>query len=119
MNVWAKSWLMEITGWAMMGPLRSLKISPQSYYVGLALLIGLMVIALVKAYRVWEEIRDVEEPDSPADLLESFEQARAEGELNDEEMERVRQRLARSAMPAPPPKKPSVSAADDEIDNGS
>jgi hypothetical protein len=117
MNSWNKWWLMATTGWAMTGPLRSLKISPRYYYGGLALLIVLMVIALVKAYRVWEEIKDVEEPDSPADLLEAFEQARAEGELSAEEMERVRQRLASSAMPVP--KKPSMPAADDEIANGS
>jgi uncharacterized membrane protein len=107
------SWMIEITAWALTGPLRSLKISPQYYYVGLALLIVMIVIALVKAYRVWEEIRDVEEPDSPADLLQSFEEARAAGELNEEEMERVRQQLARSAMPAA--KKSSPPAADDVI----
>jgi len=117
MNSWNTSWLMEIRGCAMTGPLRSLNISPQYYYGGLALLIVLMAIALVKAYRVWEEIKDVEEPDSPADLLEAFEQARAEGELSAEEMERVRQRLASSAIPAP--KKPSIPAADDEIADGS
>jgi hypothetical protein len=103
----------EITAWALTGPLRSLKISPQYYYVGLALLIVMIVFALVKAYRVWAEIQDVEEPASPADLLQSFEEARAAGELNEEEMERVRQRLARSAMPAP--KKSSASAPDDMI----
>jgi uncharacterized membrane protein len=115
MSVWNMSSMMEITVWAMTGPLRSLNISPQYYYVGLALLIVMIVIALVKAYRVWEEIRDVEEPDSPADLLQSFEEARAAGELDDEEMERVRQQLARSAMPAP--KKSSASAPDDVIPN--
>jgi hypothetical protein len=107
------SWMMEARVWAMAGPLRSLKISPQYYYVGLALLIVALLIALVKAYRVWEEIKDVEEPDSPADLLQAFQQARDAGELDDAEMERVRQQLARSAMPAP--KKSSVSANDEEI----
>ena len=42
---------------------------------------------------MWEEIHDVEEPDSPTDLLESFEEAHAAGELDDEEFERVRRRL--------------------------
>ncbi len=70
-----------------------LKFSPP-YYLGLGILLVLMVVALVKAYRMWEELQDVEEPDSPADLLESFEEAHAAGELDDEEFERVRRRLA-------------------------
>jgi uncharacterized membrane protein len=87
--------------------LRGLSVSPVYYYVGLGFLVVLLVVALVKAYRVWEEIHDVEEPDSPADLLESFEEAHAAGELDDEEFERVRQRLkepppARHASAAPP-----------------
>ncbi len=63
-------------------------------YIGLALLAVLLVVALIKAYRVWEEIHDVEEPSSPDDLLESFEQAHRAGELDDAELERVRARLA-------------------------
>jgi len=66
-------------------------------YIGVALLAVLLVALLIKAYRVWEEIHDVEEPDSPGDLLASFEQAHAAGELDDEELERVRARL----QPAP------------------
>ena len=52
-----------------------------------------LVVALVASYRVWEEIHDVEEPDSPDDLLESFEQAHAAGVLNDQEFDRVRQQF--------------------------
>jgi hypothetical protein len=63
------------------------------YYLGLGILLVLMVVALVKAYQMWEELHDVEEPDSPIDLLESFEEAHAAGELDDEEFARVRQRL--------------------------
>ena len=37
----------------------------------------------------------MEEPDSPEDLLASFEQAHAAGELNAQELERVRERLGR------------------------
>jgi len=72
------------------------KLGP-AYYWGLGILAVLMVVALVKAYQMWEELHDVEEPDSPADLLESFEEAHSAGELDDEEFERVRRRLARSA----------------------
>jgi len=64
-----------------------------AYYVGLALLTILVIVLLVHAYRVWEEIHDVEESDSPSDLLESFEQAHAAGELDDQELERVRRLL--------------------------
>ncbi len=65
-----------------------------SYYIGLGVLVVLMIVALVKAYRMWEEINDVEEPDSPTDLLATFEAAHAAGEIDDEELERVRQKLA-------------------------
>jgi hypothetical protein len=68
----------------------------QPTYVGLAVLGVLLVLCLIKAFRVWEEIHDVEEPASPVDLLESFEQAHAAGELDDEEFARVRQRLTQS-----------------------
>ena len=37
---------------------------------------------------MWEDIHDVEEPDSPADLLATFEEAHAAGEMDDEEFER-------------------------------
>jgi uncharacterized membrane protein len=64
-----------------------------SYYVGLVLLSIILIVLLVHAYRVWEEIHDVEEPDSPSDLLDSFEQAHAEGELDAQELDRVRKLL--------------------------
>jgi hypothetical protein len=59
----------------------------------------LLVVALVTAYRVWVEIHEVEEPDSPADLLETFEQAYAAGALDDEEFRRVRGQLAGDSLP--------------------
>jgi hypothetical protein len=65
-----------------------------SYYIGLAVLVAIIIIVLVAAYRTWEEIHDVEEPDSPADLLESFEQAHHEGELDEQELDRVRSLLS-------------------------
>lgn len=64
------------------------------YYVGLGVVIFVLAITLVVAYRTWSEIRDVEEPDTPADILASFEQAHAEGDLDDRELERVRRLLA-------------------------
>src|SRR5438132_6743905 len=78
----------QVVGWL------ALRSDEASYYFWGALLVITLVAALVKAYRVWEEIHDVEEPDSPADLLESFEQAHAAGALDDQELDRVRRQLA-------------------------
>ena len=47
-------------------------VSAWQYYVGLLILAVLLAVATVKAYQMWEEIHDVEEPDSPSDLLEAF-----------------------------------------------
>jgi hypothetical protein len=62
-------------------------------YLPLTLFTVLLAVLLYKAVRVWSEIQDVEEPDSPSDLLSSFEQAHAAGELDDSELARVRARL--------------------------
>ncbi len=63
------------------------------YYIGLAILVGARCFfAFVKGYRTWEEINEVEDPDRPEDLLETFEEAHAAGDLDDEEFERVRRR---------------------------
>ncbi len=85
-------------------------------YIGLAVLAVLLVLALIKAYRVWEELNDVEETASPADVLKSLERAHFAGDLSDEEFERVRARLTlsepdggttpASASPAPAPEHP-------------
>jgi len=104
--------------------------SNQPTYIGLALLAVLLVVAMVKAYRVWGEIHDVEEPDSPGDLLASFEQAHAAGELDDEEFERVQERLKhsptfgiRTSSSRPPPGEatsPSVTRPPlDQLDESS
>ena len=86
------------------------QVSTTHYVIGLVILVVLMLVAMVQAYRMWEDIHDVEEPDSPADLLAAFEEAHAEGELDDEEFERVRRQLA-----APPAEhnKPSAPADPD------
>ena len=86
-------------GWATasnsVGPLAAAAMTTGNwYYLGLALVVVIVVIALIAFFRTWEEIHDEEEPDSPADLLASFEKAHAEGELNDRELDRVRRLLA-------------------------
>jgi len=102
--------LVRVAGWyAAVRPGQS----NQPTYIGLALLALLLVVLLVKAYRVWGEIHDVEEPDSPGDLLASFERAHAAGELDDTEFERVRAHLAHSptfgvpTSSSPPPGEPT------------
>jgi uncharacterized membrane protein len=67
------------------------------YYVGLALLAIVMTLLIIKLYREWWDIHDVEEPDSPEDLLRSFERVHACGEIDDQELERVRQRLGQNS----------------------
>ncbi len=69
-------------------------------YVPLGLLAVLLAASMIKAVRVWGEIHDVEEPDTPSDLLAAFEQAHAEGDLDDVEMARVREQLARGSSAA-------------------
>jgi hypothetical protein len=105
-------WMEGRIGLHAAAPLKWLKFSPP-YYLGLAILVVLMVVALVKAYQMWEEIHDVPEPDSPTDLLASFEEAHAAGELDDLELERVKQRLV---GPIAGQDEPSVPA-DEEAKN--
>jgi hypothetical protein len=66
-------------------------------YIPLALLAVLLVASLIKAIRVWGEIHDVEEPATVSDLLASFQEAHALGELDDEEFARVTEKLAASS----------------------
>jgi hypothetical protein len=63
-------------------------------YFPLALLAVLLTVFLIKAVRLWQEIHEVDEPVTPGDLLASFEQAHAAGELNDDEFRKVREQLA-------------------------
>jgi hypothetical protein len=63
-------------------------------YIPLGLLTVLLAVLLFKAVQVWGEIHDVEEPDSPGDLLASFQQAHADGELDDAELARLREQLS-------------------------
>jgi hypothetical protein len=92
------------------------------YYLGLAVIVAIVIGVLIAAYRTWEEIHDVEEPDSPADLLESFRQAHAEGEIDDQELERVRSLLGAGVVGAagkPAANGPSESPAAGDRPSGS
>jgi len=63
------------------------------YYGGLALLAAAMIWAAIVAHRSWEEANEDLDPATPDELLDVFEQARADGELDEDEFARVRRRL--------------------------
>ena len=77
----------------------------------------LLVALLIKAVRVWEEIHDVEEPETPSDLLASFEGAHAEGELDDAEFARVERQAGRN-LDREPESTDSSSQPRDASDSG-
>ncbi|APW59694.1 hypothetical protein [Paludisphaera borealis] len=66
-----------------------------SYYFGLAVLVVAMIWGAVLAYRSWEEAHEDLDPATRDELLDVFEQARADGELDEDELARVRSRLDR------------------------
>jgi hypothetical protein len=63
------------------------------YNVGLAVVVVSAAIMALIAYRAWAEAHEDLDPVSNQDLLASFEQARADGELDEEEYDRVRKRI--------------------------
>jgi hypothetical protein len=71
------------------------------YNIGLIVVLLALAVAGVMAYRVWHEVNEEIEPATPAELLATFEQARADGELDDEEYNRVRREILRTASPPP------------------
>ncbi len=81
----------------------------RTYYIGLAILAVLLAVAIVKARGVWAEIHEEIEPSDPDELLRSFEQAHANGVIDDEEFARVKSKLA-----AGPPPPSSKSVHDDQ-----
>jgi hypothetical protein len=64
-----------------------------SYYIGLAALAVAMLWGAVIAYRSWEEAHEDLDPATRDELLEVFQQAHAEGELDASEFAKVRRRL--------------------------
>jgi hypothetical protein len=78
-------------------------ISPASWYnIGLAALLVVGVVAFVWAYRVWSEINEREDPATAEELMEAFDEARAAGELDEEEYARVRERIRQPGSSPPP-----------------
>lgn len=67
--------------------------TPPYYHVGLAALIVALIVGVVWAYRSWEEAHEELAPATKDELMEAFRQARREGELDDQELARIRSRL--------------------------
>ncbi len=77
-------------------------VSPAAWYnIGLVVVLVALAIASVMAYRVWHEVNEEIEPATPEELLASFEQARSEGELDDDEYARVRRQIEKTASRPP------------------
>jgi uncharacterized membrane protein len=93
-------------------------ISPGAWYnIGLVVVLLTLAFASYWAYQVWHEVNEEEEPATTEELLASFEQARAAGELDDEEYARVRKRIEESATSPPqtPSRKPGQETRDPDF----
>jgi len=70
--------------------------SPLYYYLGLAALVGAAIWAGMLAYSSWLEAHEELDPATPAELLDAFERARAQGDLSEEELANLRRRINKS-----------------------
>jgi hypothetical protein len=87
-------------------PLPCAAISPAAwYYIGLAALLIAGVVAFVWAFQVWSEVNEREEPATADELMQAFEEARAAGELDEEEYARVRERIRQPGSSTTSPKR--------------
>jgi hypothetical protein len=77
-------------------------ISPATWYnLGLAVVLIALAVGGILAYRAWSGVHEDEETASTEELWQAFEQARAAGELDDEEYARVRQRFEQGGPSRP------------------
>lgn len=68
--------------------------TPQPTVIGGVVLVVALVIAVIVAWKNWEEAHEEVKSESPEEILSSLEDAHAAGEIDDQEMDRVRARLA-------------------------
>jgi hypothetical protein len=98
------------------------------WYIPLALFLVALLVGILKVRSLWEEIHEDEDPASERERLSELEEAHAAGELDEEELRRVRDLLSRSEsshapeplrrrtpiQPDPPPSAGSESSSSDE-----
>ncbi len=69
-------------------------ISDRAWYnIGLAVVLLVLAVAFYWSYQVWMEMNEEVDPATTDELMASFDQARAAGELDDEEYAKVRKRI--------------------------
>jgi uncharacterized membrane protein len=69
-------------------------ISARAWYnIGLVVMLLILVLACYWAYEMWMEVNEEVDPATADELMASFDQARAAGELDDEEYAKVRKRI--------------------------
>lgn len=73
---------------------------PQPTVLGAVILVIALIVAVVVGWRNWQEAHEEEAADSPEDLLASFEEAHAAGDIDDDEIGRLRARLAGDSSPS-------------------
>ncbi|SIO34331.1 hypothetical protein SAMN05444166_3942 [Singulisphaera sp. GP187] len=72
------------------------------WYLPLALLLAALLIGLTLAYRLWQDMHEDDDPVSDRERLNELEEAHFAGELDADELRRVRELLSRSNSPSPP-----------------
>jgi hypothetical protein len=85
---------------AGVGLLGAIPPSPRPTTLGAVLLGIMLVVAAVVGWWNWREAHEEEAVDTPEDLLASFEQAHAAGELDDDEIKRLRAKLIGDPPPS-------------------
>jgi uncharacterized membrane protein len=77
-------------------------ISARAWYnIGLAVVLSVLALAFYWAYQMWTEINEEVDPATADELMASFDQARAAGELDDEEYAKVRKRIEQTGSTGP------------------
>jgi uncharacterized membrane protein len=87
-------------------------ISARAWYnIGLAVVFLVLALACYWAYQMWMEVNEEVDPATADELMASFDQARAAGDLDDEEYAKVRKRIEQTGSPGPRTGSPDTSKA--------
>jgi uncharacterized membrane protein len=72
-------------------------LSPEAWYnLGLVVVILALVVSSILGYRAWQEAHEDTAPATSEELMASFEEARARGEIDEEEYAKIRERIERT-----------------------